>query len=177
MPDKSRHRGHYSRCRDCFTCMCLFSVRVVKRAQCTTLFNVDLERDAHKVPASRVERAGGGDGCQDIRWARCARPSAAVRVTRQGRVPSACITFFGSCNYPKWKEPGRLCSVFHQGRFDFYRFTPNLYCTRVHFYRFTPKAAHFYRTPTLWCQVPRPQEPLNSSEGPRFALIVHFTSL
>ena len=35
---------------------------------------------AHKVPAWRVERAGGGDGCEDIRWDRCARPSA-VRVT------------------------------------------------------------------------------------------------
>ena len=32
------------------------------------------------MPASRVERAGGGDGCEDIRWDRCARPSA-VRVT------------------------------------------------------------------------------------------------
>ena len=32
------------------------------------------------MPASRVERAGGGDGCEDIRCDRCARPSA-VRVT------------------------------------------------------------------------------------------------
>ena len=39
---------------------------------------------AHKVPASRVERAGGGDGCEDIRWDRCGRPSA-VRVTRGPR--------------------------------------------------------------------------------------------
>ena len=36
--------------------------------------------NSRKVPVSRVERAGGGDGCEDIPWARCARPSA-VRVT------------------------------------------------------------------------------------------------
>ena len=60
--------------------MCLFSVRVVKRAQCTTLSNVVSDGHAQEVPASRDERAGGGDGCEDIRCDRCARPSA-VRVT------------------------------------------------------------------------------------------------
>ena len=60
--------------------------------------------DTHKVPASRVERAGGGDGCEDIRWDRCARPSAA-RVTGGPRSFTGCITFFRSRHYPKWKEP------------------------------------------------------------------------
>ena len=45
-----------------------------------TSHSVVSDGHALKVPASRVERAGGGDGCEDIRWARCARPSA-VRVT------------------------------------------------------------------------------------------------
>ena len=45
-----------------------------------TSYSVVSDGHAHKVPASRVERAGGGDGCEDIRWDRCARPSA-VRVT------------------------------------------------------------------------------------------------
>ena len=67
-------------CSYCFSCMCLFSVRVVKRAQCTTLFNVGRKKEEEEVPPSRVERAGGGDGCEDIRCDRCARPSA-VRVT------------------------------------------------------------------------------------------------
>ena len=80
MPDKYPHTIHITACGYCFTCMCIFSVRVVKRAPCTTLSNVVSDGDAHKVPASRVERAGGGDGCEDIRCDRCARPSA-VRVT------------------------------------------------------------------------------------------------
>ena len=45
-----------------------------------TSYSVVSDGITHKVPASRVERAGGGDGCEDIRWDRCARPSA-VRVT------------------------------------------------------------------------------------------------
>ena len=28
--------------------------------------------------------------------------------SREGRIPSGCITFFGSCHYPKWKEPDEL---------------------------------------------------------------------
>ena len=46
----------------------------------TTSYSIVSDAHAHKVPAWRVERAGGGDGCEDIRWDRCARPSA-VRVT------------------------------------------------------------------------------------------------
>ena len=49
-----------------------------------TSYSVVSDAHAHKVPASRVERAGGGDGCEDIRWDRCARPSA-VWVTAHGR--------------------------------------------------------------------------------------------
>ena len=45
-----------------------------------TSYSVVSDGHAHKVPTWRVERAGGGDGCEDIRWDRCARPSA-VRVT------------------------------------------------------------------------------------------------
>ena len=45
-----------------------------------TSYSVASDGHAHKVPVWRVERAGGGDGCEDIRWDRCARPSA-VRVT------------------------------------------------------------------------------------------------
>ena len=52
----------------------------MERAQCTTSYSVVSDGVTHKVPASRVERAGGGDGCEDIRCDRCARPSA-VRVT------------------------------------------------------------------------------------------------
>ena len=48
--------------------------------QVMTSYSVVSDGHAHKVPASRVERAGGGDGCEDIRCDRCARPSA-VRVT------------------------------------------------------------------------------------------------
>ena len=80
-------------CSYCFTCMCLFSVRVVKRAQCNTLSNVVSDGHAHKVPASRVERAGGGDGCEDIRCDGCARPSA-VRVTGGPRSFSVMLHFF-----------------------------------------------------------------------------------
>ena len=49
-----------------------------------TSYSVVSDGHAHKVPVSRVERAGGGDGCEDIRWDRCARPSA-VRVTGGAR--------------------------------------------------------------------------------------------
>ena len=48
--------------------------------QVMTSYSVVSDGHAHKVPVWRVERAGGGDGCEDIRWDRCARPSA-VRVT------------------------------------------------------------------------------------------------
>ena len=52
--------------------------------QVMTSYSVVSDGDTHKVPASRVERAGGGDGCEDIRWDGCARPSA-VRVTGGAR--------------------------------------------------------------------------------------------
>ena len=47
--------------------------------QVITSYSVASDGHAHKVPVWRVERAGGGDGCEDIRCDRCARPSA-VRV-------------------------------------------------------------------------------------------------
>ena len=55
--------------------------------QVMTSYSVVSDGHAHKpqgASESRVERAGGGDGCEDIRWARCARPSA-VQVTGEPR--------------------------------------------------------------------------------------------
>ena len=38
--------------------------------------------------------------------------------SREGRVPSACITFFGSCTYLKWKPPNTF--------YAFVRFAPGI---------------------------------------------------
>ena len=61
-----------------------FSLWSAHSAPATTSYSVVSDGHALKVPASRVERAGGGDGCEDIRWDKCARPSA-VRVTGGAR--------------------------------------------------------------------------------------------
>ena len=91
------------------------SVRAVERAQFTTSYSVVSDGDTHKVPASRVERAGGGDGCEDIRWDRCARPSA-VRVTgEEGRVgrrlgPRGTEMAAREWQFRKrWESPGLTC--------------------------------------------------------------------
>ena len=87
-----RHSMHVCVCRK----LCGLTGRIAAqdefKPRVMTSYSVISYEDAQKVPASRVERAGGGDGCEDIRCDRCAR-SSAVRVTggpRSKIVPSAC---------------------------------------------------------------------------------------
>ena len=68
------HKG-YSLRHSIYTCVCRklcgltgrIAAQVEFAQKVMTFFSVVSDGHAHKVPASRVERAGGGDGCEEIR--------------------------------------------------------------------------------------------------------------